>query len=51
MIGFVETLVEVEESVQQAPLNVSIIFPARLEIMFSLFVNTVDGSAGTGDNF
>jgi len=44
-IGFEETLVEVEESDQQATLNVRISFPTQLEIMFSLFANTMDGSA------
>jgi len=44
----VETLVEFDESVGQAPLNVRISLNSSIEfeIMFSLFVNTVDGSAG-----
>ena len=51
MVGFVETLIEVNETDGQAALNVSISSPApdprlRFEIMFSLRVNSMDGSAG-----
>ena len=54
MIGFVETLVEVDESDGQATLNVSISFPEPdpllpFGITFRLFANTKDGSAGMGD--
>ena len=54
MVGFVETLVEVNESDGRATLNVSISFPEpiaglQFEIVFTLLANTVDGSAGTGD--
>jgi len=55
-IGFDETLVEVDESDGQASLNVRIVLsdqpseffdqPSELEITFSLFASTVDGSAG-----
>jgi len=48
-IGFEEILVEVEESDQQATLNVRISFPTHLEIIFSLFANTMDGSASMDD--
>ena len=51
MVGFVETLVEVNETDGQATLNVSISSPApdpnlEFEIMFSLRVDSIDGSAG-----
>ena len=51
VVGFVETLVEVNETDGQATLNVSISSPASnpalaFEIMFSLNVNSMDGSAG-----
>ena len=58
MVGFLETLVEVDECDGQAiaTLNVSISFPAPdpllplgIGIMFTLLANTVDASAGTGD--
>ena len=52
VVGFVDTLVEVNETDGQATLNVSISFPQPmlgvpgLQIMFSLRVNSLDGSAG-----
>ena len=51
VVGFVDTLIEVNETDGQATLNVSISSPApnprlRFEIMFSLNVNSMDGSAG-----
>ena len=52
MVGFVDTLVEVNETDGQATLNVSISFPQPmpgipgLQIMFSLHVDSLDGSAG-----
>ena len=54
MVGFVDTLVEVDESDGRATLNVSISDPPPdpllpFEIEFTLLANTVDGSAGTGD--
>jgi len=54
VVGFVETLVEIDESGGRATLNVSISDPppdeeARFELMFTLLANTVDGSAGRGD--
>jgi len=54
VVGFVEPLVEVNESDGRATLNVSISFPTLdlgfpFEIVFTLLANTVDGSAGTGD--
>ena len=54
MLGFVETLVEVNESDGRATLNVSISHPApdplfQFKIVFTLLANTVDGSAGMGD--
>lgn len=51
-IGFDEALVEVDESDGQALLKVRIVRfgqyyqPSELEITFSLFASTVDGSAG-----
>jgi len=54
VVGFVETLVEVNESDWRATLNVSISFPEPVPglpfgIVFTLLASTVDGSAGTGD--
>ena len=52
MVGFVDTLVEVNEADGQVTLNVSITHPlpvpgiAGLQIMFALRVNSMDGSAG-----
>ena len=55
VVGFVDTLVEVNETDGQATLNVSIISPLPmpavpgLQIMFSLRVDSMDGSAGRDD--
>ena len=55
VVGFVDTLVEVNETDGQATLNVSIIGPLPMlgvrgfGIMFSLRVNSMDGSAGRDD--
>ena len=55
VVGFVDTLVEVDETDGQATLNVSISSPlpmpgiAELQIMFSLRVDSMDGSAGRDD--
>ena len=51
VVGFVDTLVEVNETDTQATLNVSISFPAPdpllgLQIMFALRVDSMDCSAG-----
>ena len=52
VVGFVDTLVEVTETDGQATLNVSISSPQPmpgvpgLQIMFSLLMNSLDGSAG-----
>ena len=49
VVGFVDTLIEVNECDGQATLNVSITHPppmSGLEIMFSLRVDSVDDSAG-----
>ena len=52
MVGFVDTLVEVNESDGQATLNVSITSPLPVpwfrgfDIMFNLSVASVEGSAG-----
>jgi len=52
VVGFVDTLVEVNETDGQATLNVSISSPQLMpgipgiQIMFSLLVNSLDGSAG-----
>ena len=51
MVGFVNTLVEVNETDGQATLNVSITSPLPhpfllFEIMFSLNVGSMEGSAG-----
>ena len=51
VVGFVDTLVEVNETDGNATLNVSITMPgpevAAIEIMFSLRVDSSDGSAGS----
>jgi len=46
-----ETLIEVNESIGEAILNVSLILNSSIqfEIMFSLFANTVNDSAGMGN--
>ena len=54
MVGFVDTLVEVNETDGQATLNVSISSPPpdlvlSLEFMFSLNVASMEGSAGIDD--
>ena len=49
MVGFVDTLVEVNETDGQATLNVSITQPlpmSGLQIMFALRVDSMDDSAG-----
>ena len=47
MVGFVDTLVEVNETDGNATLNVSITMPEdAIQIMFSLRVDSIDGSAG-----
>ena len=47
MVGFVETLVDVNETDGQATLNVAVSAPPdRIEIMFSLIVESMVGSAG-----
>ena len=52
VVGFVDRLVEVNETDGQATLNISISLPQPmlgvpgLQIMFSLRVNSMDGSAG-----
>ena len=51
VVGFVDTLVDVDETDGQATLNVSISSPQPipgfpLQIMFSLRVDSMDGSAG-----
>ena len=52
VVGFVDTLIEVNESDGQATLNVSIISPLPmpgvrgLGIMFAVRVDSMDGSAG-----
>ena len=52
VVGFVDTVVEVNEADGQAILNASIISPlpmlgrAELQIMFALRVDSMDGSAG-----
>ena len=56
MIGFVETLVEVDESDGQATLNVSISFPEPdpllpFLIMFRLNANMMSITAGMGNAF
>ena len=54
MVGFVETLVEDNESDGRTTLNVSVSFPEPIPglsfgIMFTLLASTVDGSAGMGN--
>ena len=54
MVGFVETLVEFNDSDGRATLNVSISYPSpdpllHFEIEFTLLANTVDGSASMRD--
>ena len=54
VVGFVDTLVEVNETDGQATLNVSISSPQPnpffgFEIMFSLNVASMEGSAGMND--
>jgi len=46
-----ETLIEVNESIGEAILNVSLILNSSIqfEIMFSLFANPVNDSAGMGN--
>ena len=52
VVGFVDTLVEINETDGQATLNVSITQPLpmpgvpELQIMFELLVNSMDDSAG-----
>ena len=52
VVGFVDTLVDVNETDGQATLNVSISFPLPMlgvpefQLMFTLLVNSTDGSAG-----
>ena len=52
VVGFVDTMIEVNETDGNATLNVSISFPQpmpgvrELQIMFTLLVNSMDGSAG-----
>ena len=49
MFGFVDKLVEVNETDGQATLNVSISSPRpdlNFELMFSLHVESTDGTAG-----
>jgi len=50
-IGFMETLVKVNESIGEATLNVNLILNSSIhfEIMFSLFASTMDDSAGIGN--
>ena len=54
VVGFVDTLVEVNETEGQATLNVSISSPQpdptlAFEIMFTLSVASMDGTAGMDD--
>ena len=55
VVGFVDTLIEVNETDGQTTLNVSISSPlpvpgtTELQIMFSLRVDSMDGSAGRDD--
>ena len=55
MVGFVDTLVEVNETDGQATLNVSISHPLPmpgvpgLQLMFSLLVTSMDDSAGRNE--
>ena len=50
MVGFVETLVDVNETDGQATLNIAVSAPQdRIEITFSLIVESMVGSAGIID--
>ena len=55
VVGFVNTLVEVNETDGQATLNVSITHPLPMpgvpgiQVMFFLHVDSMDGSAGRDD--
>ena len=50
MVGFVETLVGINETDGQATLNIAVSAPQdRIEIMFFLIVESMVGSAGTID--
>ena len=54
VVGFVDTLIEVNETDGQATLNVSISSPQpdpnlAFEFMFSLNVESTDGTAGMDD--
>ena len=50
MVGFVETLVDVNETDGQATLNIAVSAPPdRIEIMFFLIVESLVGSAGMID--
>ena len=50
-IGFMEILIEVNESIGEATLNVSLTINSSIqfEIMFSLFPNTMNGLTGMGN--
>ena len=50
-IGFVETLIEVNESIGEATLNVNMRLNSSIqfEIIFSLFANTMIDSSGMGN--
>jgi len=50
-IGFMEMLIDVNESIGEVTLNVSLTLNSSIqfEIMFSLFVNTLNGSTGMGN--
>ena len=50
-IGFVETLIEVNESIGEATVNVNMRLNSSIqfEIMFSLFANTMIDSSGVGN--
>ena len=54
VVGFVDTLVEVNETDGQATLNISISFPQpdpvfSLELIFSLNLASTEGTAGMDD--
>ena len=50
MVGFVQTLVDVNETDGQATLSIAVSAPPdRIEITFSLIVESMVGSAGTID--
>ena len=50
MVGFVETLVDVNETDGQATLNIAVSAPQdRIEITFRLIVESMVGSAGMID--